>query len=248
MITYAQLEERQKELLAATSLTAQEFEQLLAVFEKRLAAMSPSAETTKRGKPRKRRRGGGPKERLAKPADKLLFILTYEKTHPLQTMLGLLFGLSQSRTNHWIHTLMPILSESLAELGAVPERNPEAVADSPLVNESAPDLLIDGTERRIQRPQDDERQKDHYSGKKKTHTDKNIVLVNSHTKKVVYLSPTENGKKHDKRIADENDIAYPLGATVTQDTGFQGYEPAGVIIHQPKKNLAAAIWMSPMSG
>lgn len=225
-----------------TSLMAEEFDELLPIFEKRLADLSPPPELTKRGQPRQRKPGGGAKERLATSADKLLFILVYEKGYPIQTMQGLLFGLSQPRANYWIHRLMPILDKSLAELGAVPERDPKAVADSPLVNESAADLLIDGTERRIQRPQDDEEQKEHYSGKKKTHTDKNIVLVNSHTKKVVYLSPTENGKKHDKKIADENDIAYPAGATLAQDTGFQGYQPAGVTIYQPKKNLGAENW------
>lgn len=248
MLTYAQLDEKSKELLAATSLTAEEFGKLLSVFEKRLVVLAPSSTLTKRGEPRKRKQGGGRQERLATAADKLLFILIYQKTYPLQTMLGLQFDLSQSRANYWIHALLPILDESLAELGMVPERNPEAVADSPLVNASAPDLLIDGTERRIQRPKDEEEQKEHYSGKKKAHTDKNIVLVNSHTKKVVYLSPTENGKKHDKRIADENDIAYPPAATLGKDTGFQGYEPAGVITFQPKKSPEAKNWMAPMFG
>lgn len=70
---------------------------------------------------------------------------------------------------------------------------------------------------------------------KKTHTDKNVVLVNAHTHKVVYLSKTEFGKKHDKKVADEAGIVYPLNATVGKDTGFQGYEPPGVIAWQPKK-------------
>jgi hypothetical protein len=61
------------------------------------------------------------------------------------------------------------------------------------------------------------------------------MLANAHTRKVVYLSPTESGKKHDKKIADENKIMYPHGATLGKDTGFQGYEPLGVITFQPKK-------------
>jgi hypothetical protein len=60
-----------------------------------------------------------------------------------------------------------------------------------------------------------------------------------HTQKVVYLSPTECGKKHDKKIADENDIYYPCGATLGKDTGFQGYEPVGVLTFQPKKSQKA---------
>lgn len=154
-------------------------------------------------------------------------------------MLGLHFGLSQPRANHWIHYLLPILQEVLAEMGMTPERDPQAVADHPLMNEAALDLLIDGTERRRQRPKDPEQQAAHYSGKKKAHTDKNILLANVHTRKVVYLSPTESGKKHDKKIADENDISYPVGATLGKDTDFQGYEPEGVVTFQPKKSQKA---------
>jgi hypothetical protein len=51
----------------------------------------------------------------------------------------------------------------------------------------------------------------------------------------VYLSPTEPGKKHDKKMADEAAIAYPPGATLGKDTGFQGYEPSNVLTWQPKK-------------
>ena len=70
---------------------------------------------------------------------------------------------------------------------------------------------------------------------KKAHTDKNLVLVNTHSHKVVYLSPTTPGKKHDKKQADEAAIVYPPQATLGKDTGFQGYEPANVITWQPKK-------------
>jgi hypothetical protein len=235
MLTYAELKEKPKEFLAATGLYPQEFERLMTVFEKKLAAMAAPLEQTKGGQPRKRRKGAGPKEQLRTAEDKLLFILVYQKTYPLQTMHGLQFGLSQPRANYWIHLLLPILQQALAEMGVTPERDPQAVGESILVNESAPDLVIDGTERRRQRPKDAQKQAEHYSGKKKAHTEKNILLANAHTRKVVYLSPTESGKKHDKKIADENKIMYPHGATLGKDTGFQGYEPLGVITFQPKK-------------
>jgi hypothetical protein len=70
---------------------------------------------------------------------------------------------------------------------------------------------------------------------KKTHTDKNLVVVNLHSRKVAYLSPTEAGKKHDKKQADEAAIVYPRYATLGKDTGFQGYKPATVLSWQPKK-------------
>ena len=70
---------------------------------------------------------------------------------------------------------------------------------------------------------------------KKAHTDKNLVLVNTHSQKVVYLSLTHPGKKHDKKLADESAITYPHQATLGKDTGFQGYEPPDVVTWQPKK-------------
>jgi hypothetical protein len=247
MLTYEKLKEKPKEFLAATGLTVNEFERVLPVFCIKYAGLFETGKTRK-GKPRQRQEGGGVKEKLRSNEDKLLFILVYEKTYPIQTMHGLQFELSQPQVNYWIHRLMPILQESLSEMGMTPEREPQAVAGSPLVNESAPDFLIDGTERRRQRPKDAKKQKEHYSGKKKAHMDKNILLANIHSRKVVYLSPTEFGKQHDKKIADDNSITYPLGATLGKDTGFQGYEPKGVLTFQPKKSQKAKSWMSLING
>ena len=176
------------------------------------------------------------KGKLQLDEDKLLFILVYQKTYPLQTMHGLQFDMSQPQVNYWVHQLLPVLQQSLAEMGMKPERDSKMVDKSLLMAETEADLTIDGTERRRQRPQDSQEQEEHYSGKKKTHTDKNLVLVNNESKKVVYLSPTVGGKTHDKKMADENPISYPTGTTLGKDTGFQGYEPAGVITFQPKKS------------
>jgi hypothetical protein len=238
MLTYDYLKDRPREFLAATGLTHEEFAQLLPAFSAAYAALYPS-DKTRTGKPRQRRVGGGAKGVLPQMTDKLLFILVYQKTQALQTLHGLQFGLSQSQANYWIHRLLPVLQRALAVLGLTPEREASRVADSPLALEGAPELAIDGTERRRQRPQDPARQKAHYSGKKKAHTDKNLLLVNEVTGKVVYLGPTVAGKTHDKKAADEAPIVYPHNATLDKDTGFQGYEPPGVLTQQPKKSLKA---------
>lgn len=235
MITYAQLKEKPKEFLAATGLKPGEFERLLPAFVSQYDRRYPADKTIK-GQPRQRQRGGGVKGVLAKPEDKLLFILIYQKTYPLQTMHGLQFDMSQPQVNEWIQRLMPILRQALAQLGMSPVRDPQAVPSDPLVNEGGPDLVIDGTERRRQRPKDTQQQGQSYSGKKKSHTDKNVLLANTHTTKVVYLSPTEVGKTHDKKMVDQQPIAYPSGTTLGKDTGFQGYEPSGVVTYQPKKS------------
>ena len=100
-------------------------------------------------------------------------------------------------------------------------------------------MAIDGTERRRQRPTNAAQQQEQYSGKKKTHTDKNPLLVHEHTDKVIYLGPTVAGTKHDQKAADEEEITYPTNTTLAKDTGFQGYEPAGGLTRQPKKNRKA---------
>ena len=104
--------------------------------------------------------------------------------------------------------------------------------------QEAAELIIDGTDRRRQRPKNKVKQALHYSGKHKTHSDKNIVVVNAKTKRVGYLSQTYAGKMHDKKIVDTEPICYPPDTILYKDTGFQGYEPKVRQTHQPKKSHA----------
>lgn len=168
MLNYETLKTKPRELLAATGLKQEEFETLLNAFRAAYAEAYP-AEQTVLGQVRQRRKGGGNKGTLRRIEDKLLFILVYEKTYPLQTMLGLQFGISQGRANAWIHRLTPILKSALAALKMTPERDGQALATSDLTNEGAADLVIDGTERRRQRPRDAALQREQYSGKKSPH-------------------------------------------------------------------------------
>ena len=62
-----------------------------------------------------------------------------------------------------------------------------------------------------------------------------MILINEHSERVEYLSQTYNGKTHDKKVADIEEIHYPPTAELKQDTGFQGYAPQGVRILQPRK-------------
>jgi hypothetical protein len=49
------------------------------------------------------------------------------------------------------------------------------------------------------------------------------------------LSPTYEGKMHDKSIADLTGYTLPHGSCLDQDMGFQGVMRAGITIVQPKK-------------
>lgn len=70
---------------------------------------------------------------------------------------------------------------------------------------------------------------------KKAHTLTNNLITHAASRTVCYLSQTYPGKRHDKRICDEEGYTFPRCSQLLQDTGFQGYAPQDVIIYQPKK-------------
>ena len=237
MMTYATLQSDRREFLALTGLTLQEFQLLLNAFTPAYERRYPK-DRTLADRPRQRCAGGGRKGVLDCPEQKLLFLLVYLKTYPLQVLMGELFGLSQPGVNYWIHRLLPVLRDALDSLSVLPERNPNDFAQSQTATGTEPRLIIDGTERRRQRPKSPEKQALHYSGKKKAHTDKNVVIVDLRRKCIGFLSRTYVGKTHDKKIADSEGISYPPKAELYKDTGFQGYEPAVTRTCQAKKKAA----------
>jgi len=238
MLVYNQIRNQHGKILALTGLTDSEFQRLSPVFA-RAYHRCYSNDVTLAGKPRQRLAGGGRHARLDPPEQKLLFILTYLKTYPLHVVMAELFGLSVTRVNAWIHRLLPVLRDALDDLGVLPERNATQFAQSQAGSASEHRLIIDGTERRRQRPKNQEKQALHYSGKKKMHSDKNVVIVDARSDRIDFLSPTYAGKTHDKKIADREQIAYPPGTVLYKDVGFQGYEPAVEKTCQAKKKAAA---------
>jgi hypothetical protein len=73
---------------------------------------------------------------LPTPEDRLFFLLTYLKTYTLQVVQGRLFGLGQSKTNQWIHVLLPALLAALRTLGDAPARSLTALAQRLGVSEA----------------------------------------------------------------------------------------------------------------
>jgi len=90
------------------------------------------------------------------------------------------------------------------------------------------EFIIDGVERPIQHPKNPERQRQFYSGK-------NNLIIDRRTRKIKGLSTTCEGKKYDKKLADEQALRFPKGSKFWKDTGFQGYEPEGDTTLQAKK-------------
>lgn len=229
MLFYKNIKNLPKVFLSFTSLTVEEFEYLLVPFAKAWDEPESNQE-----KERIRKPGGGRKAILNRHEDRLLFILFYIKTYPIQEVLAYFFGLSQSQANEYIHQCAAVLHRALEKIDVLPERDSEAMKAA-LEQCEMLEFGLDGTERSRERPKENEKQKEYYSGKKKKHTVKNNLVVDSNSRKVCYLSQTVPGKTHDKKLADDSEMAFPKNSILEQDTGFQGYKPEGVHVSQPKK-------------
>ena len=126
-VRFSDVQPRSMEFLDLTSLTLDEFEQLIAPFED--AFQAHMARWRLDGKPRTARQFSVYKNcPLPTPHDRLFFLLTYLKTYSLQVVQGRLFGMGQSKANQWIHVLLPALQAALRRLGDTPTRSLQALA------------------------------------------------------------------------------------------------------------------------
>lgn len=233
MLTFDRVRNKPTVLQQLTGLSPEAFGDLLPAFLEALAFHHQLA-NAQRPTPRKRQPGGGRKPLLRDPADRLLFILFYFRIYPVQRVQAFFFGMSQTQACDWVHRLTPVVNMALGAEQHLPERRPARLTH---ILRQCPGLefIIDGTERPIQRPKDKRRQRELYSGKKKRHTVKNVVIVDRRTRKIKALSRTRPGKTGDKRVTDEEDYRFPKRCKLWKDTGFQGYEPPGITTFQPKK-------------
>ena len=121
MLRYHDIANKEKDLLAMTGYTKQEFVALLPKFQKSYDEylIGYTIEGYERV-------GQIPKPYHNSPLptieDKLLFILVYLKQNPTQTLQGYLFGMSQTNVNKWFHLLHTVLNNALAALDALPQR------------------------------------------------------------------------------------------------------------------------------
>jgi hypothetical protein len=223
--------ENDRLIRALTGLNRKAFDQLCEIFEV-IYQESIASDT----KPRKRARGGGRKARLSSIEFKLFFILFYFKCYPTFDVLSWLFEMERGRANRWVHRLQGILEKTLGKKMVLPERKLESIEQFLARFPEVREVILDGTERPVQRPKDAEKQKEHYSGKKKRHTRKHIT-GSTRTKRVILLSEGRAGKIHDKRQLDEADLVgnIPDEVRIEGDLGFQGLQKEFINIHLPHK-------------
>ena len=221
---------------AMTGLNRQAFDELLPSFT---AAYQQSLVQPERV--RQRALGGGRKATLRTMAAKLFYILLYCKCYPTFDLLSVLFNFDRSCAWNWVHGLLPTLEQALGEKQVLPARKLRSLAEFIERFPEVKAVIVDGTERPVQRPKDPEKQKEDYSGKKKRHTRKHIT-GSTRQKRVILLTKARPGTVHDKRQLDEADWVgnIPDDVAVEGDLGFQGLQKEFVNIHLPHKKPRGA--------
>ena len=240
------------QFLAITSLQVEEFDLLLGVFTNRWRQWYKHHDfrMKRRNKPRSARATQAPTQTLATDLDKLFFILYIFKNNPLQQLAAATFDMDQGQVSKWIKILSPILVSAIKDLHLQPARDMEELVrlfrdrkehdDIDQHDTQVQTLNVDVTERPISRSVDYEAQRKDYSGKQKQHTAKNTVICDEY-QFIHFLGSTWRGAIHDKKMIEQE---IPDWSTLdmehiwlTKDSGYQGYDPDGVIVLEPFKAL-----------
>ena len=128
MLRYASERDKANQILNLTSLTVEQFEQLVEPFER--AFVRHMSQWTMEGKPRTARAytpyANSP---LPTPEDRLFFLLCYLKVAALQVAHAALFGMTQPNANKWLHLLLIVLHQTLRDLGDAPARHLRALRE-----------------------------------------------------------------------------------------------------------------------
>jgi hypothetical protein len=218
-------------LRAMTGLNQKAFEKLLPSFAQAYepSRVNPDVQ-------RQRAAGVGRKATLRTPREKLFYILVYCKYYPTVDLLSVSFGFDRSCAWDWVHGLLPALKQTLGYKQALPERKLRSIEEFLERFPEVKTVILDDTERPVQRPKDSKQQQENYSGKKKRHTRKHIT-GSTRKKQVILLTQAKGGRMHDKRRLEEAGLVecIPDEVAIQGDLGFQGLQNEFVNVQLPHK-------------
>jgi hypothetical protein len=181
----------ERQLRATTGLNYKQFSALLPVFELHLEKAIQDKYINK-----DRKIGSGKKGDIETPTEKLLLILFYLKSYPTFDVLGFTFGISGDAAHRYVYNLFNILMKSLNNFGVLPHMEFKTPEELQVAFKNFDTLLIDATERAVQRSQDYAIQNEDYSGKKKQQTHK-CTVISTLTTYILYVGDIFRGKNHD---------------------------------------------------
>lgn len=216
---------------ALTGLTVREFENLTVDF-----SWNYTEYEAKRKPERIRKVGGGRGSKIEGVEEKLFYILWYMKNYPTFDAASFMVGFHRSNACEWMHILLPLLEQTLKRKLVLPERKISDPNEFLRLFPEAREVFADGIERSIQRGKNQKRQRKTYSGKKKMHTRKSVVISDS-KRRILVLTKQKSGRRHDKRLADKEHLftSLPEEVDLYVDTGFEGVAKFHRRTYIPKK-------------
>ena len=227
MLSYEELCRHPAAFPSLTGMTRPEFDELLARFRQAEADLRARSDTTRKGgKPRQRKAGAG--RRYDNPAcDRLLMALMWLRVYPTYEVLGFFFGLHKRNAQLNVFAALEVL-DSLSDFPfgrPGPDKKKARSAAEVMAAFPAVRVIIDAKEQRINKPQGEARQKPYYSGKKKTHTVKTQVAVNTRGQ-IEAISESVPGSTHDLTLLVGSGVLEGLGEGegVMTDKGYVGLD------------------------
>lgn len=238
MLDYEKIRGNEHKFVTLTSLNTMEFDYLLGTFERELLRIYRK---TSRGTVRLNTFKW--RAELPGAAQHLFFVLTYLKENPTQEFHGAIFDLSQESVSGIIKDCLSALNETLRLKKLLPCSDgsdyprflralKERFAEN--TNVTIQDNLMDCTEIEVQRPSDKGEQEENYSGKKKYHTVKKLI-ISLFCGYIAFASHHFAGRIGDKKVADLEELAFPKDTYLWTDLGFVGYENTDIKLVIPHK-------------
>ncbi len=143
----------ERQYKAATGLAIAEFEALYNIFQHFYTPKQPALYSSYLPV-------------LTNKKEALFFILHYYKAYPTLQNLGMYFGLSDAAASQYLELLKPCLKAALQQQNLLAKRLFTGQKDFEQTFAGVQDLFIDVTEIPVERPENQDVQKDWYSGKK----------------------------------------------------------------------------------
>lgn len=154
--------------------------------------------------------------------DRLLMLMVYYRLYITSTLTGVLFDLDQSNVLKDIHKLEPLVEEILPLPKKLHDKA-KRLQNIEEIEAMFPEFkaFTDATEQEIPRPKDRQKRKTHYSGKRKRHTVKTQLTVNSKGL-IVHKSRHVRGSTHDYALYKHSHPKLPDKVRSGYDLGYLG--------------------------
>ena len=184
-----------------TGVTVRQFDQVVDDTEPRYV----ESETQRLSRPKRQRAMGAGHPYELEMRDHILLTVIWLRLYPIHEVLGYLFGVSDSTVSRLIDRVLPVLEQAGRDTMRLPDPGkkrrrqlPELLADIPELT-----VIVDSFEQRVQRPRGDD---SHYSGKKKQHTLKSQIAVDSNTGRIVDISASVPGPTADIKLLEDSGL------------------------------------------